>query len=207
LSADERAKAQLQKGIDATYLAVRTAEENGLFEQQAVRNVVRLQVIFQLLLNARSNLEVDPPNFSQCSYYLEEAERYYLLAVNSRGREMTVWRTFNLYAVHIWAILIFYLTLVFIVYFYLIHCSAATTLCYISSSALPTLPSVTTNSADIGLGAGNDDVLSNVGIQQQFKNIPAIPQNGVYAVVWGAIGGILQGFWTHWRNIDRKSVV
>ncbi len=169
---DEYRRKDLNGKIDAIYLAVWASQENGLFDLQSIKiQGIKSQVIFQKLESARANLRIKSQNFSQAQRYYDEAERDYYAAVNSKGWRLWFWRFCNLYAYDIWAILIFYLVSVFVVYFYFIHCAPGSTTCNISTV---------------------------------FPNPILVPRNGVFAVVWGAIGGILQGLYKLSKHISNR---
>lgn len=130
MSSDGKLTKELADSIGEIYEAVYTAEENGLFSRVSD---ISVQTIFQNLSNARASLAITPPNVSQCRYPIDEAERLYLLAVNSKG--LRTWRIMNVYGLHAWGILMFYLVLVTMTYFFLLECSTITGLCTIKTKS------------------------------------------------------------------------
>ncbi len=106
-------KEELIEKIDDLDVWVSTAIENGLF---CVQDDVSVDNILNKLKDARDDIDIEkksPLDFSQCDYNLSKAAAYYSQAIASAPLS---WRLLNIYAVHLWAYLIVFLSAIFIFY-------------------------------------------------------------------------------------------
>jgi hypothetical protein len=215
----ESRKKELTDRLDKVQKWAIDAGENGLFKTQ---HAISEESIFQMLLAARVELESFYPDFPRCENYISRAERRFNAALNEAK---TGWRFFNVYAFDIWIILIGCLIGTFFVYSLFIHCNPATNICEISPPT-PDKLFTTTNSrvdsnnnsisnndnSEIGLGLGLRNTIGENGPgislqnEQMRLDTPSLqlPQNGVYAALWGAVGGILRGLYALYKNLSNR---
>jgi hypothetical protein len=203
MSADRLQKIKdLSQRIDAIDLAVERSEENGLFKKQTEGNVGYIR---EKIRAARSNLESDPPDITSCRSNVDAAYQEYHKAFTARGKGMGTWRFFNMHAYDLFAYFLLVLIFVIFLYFFVIHCDSSSTLCYIGYLGLTnktgntTSITNTTGSTAISAGPGIIDErnmsrpISSSTVLPWYPKV-ALPQNGVYATLWGVVGGVLKGF-------------
>jgi hypothetical protein len=198
----------LTEYIDRIETAVTTSEEEGLFKNQTEVNV---RYIHAKLRAARSNLMTDRIDIPLCRRNFDEASQEYYEALNNKRRR---WQYIHVYGYDALAYLIAVLIFVTILYFYFIHCSPTSKLCFISflgvtnSTGNPTKIGNTTESMTIGTGLGLGDGSNAIGSAQSgtVAAMPSIslPQNAVYAILWGVVGGVLRGLYTLWEKVSSR---